>query len=60
MAPGTIWLALFFLVPLVTLARIALSTKPNQYLPSYEFTWAFSNFSDAISDNWDILIRSFG
>ena len=47
-SPGLLWLLLFFMVPMWTLLRIAISTKPNPYLPEYEFTWEWSNFSDAV------------
>jgi len=59
LSPGIIWLILFFLVPLWTLAKIALSDKPNPFLPEYDFSWKFSNFSDAVSDNIDLIGKSF-
>lgn len=59
LSPGVIWLVLFFLVPLYTLGKIALSVKPSAFQPTYDFTWAWSNFGDALSDNADVLIRSF-
>jgi spermidine/putrescine transport system permease protein len=60
LSPGMLWLILFFLVPLWTLLRIALSTKPNPFLPDYELTWRFSNFSDAVDRFQPELVRSFG
>ena len=54
-----LWLILFFLVPMWTLLRIALSTKPNAFLPDYEFTWEWENFSDAVERFQPELIRSF-
>ena len=59
LSPGMLWLILFFLVPMWTLLRIALSTKPNPFLPEYEFTWEWSNFSDAVSRFQPELVRSF-
>ena len=59
LSPGMLWLILFFLVPMWTLLRIALSTKPNPYLPEYEFTWEWSNFSNAVERFQPELIRSF-
>ena len=58
--PGLLWLILFFLVPMWTLLRIALSSKPNPYLPDYELTWEFGNFGDAVSRFQSELLRSFG
>ena len=57
--PGMLWLILFFLVPMWTLLKIALSTKPNAFLPEYDFTWHWSNFTDATSRFQPELIRSF-
>jgi spermidine/putrescine transport system permease protein len=50
------WLALFFLVPLAFLGYQSLQSGT---FPSYEFTWEFSNFTDAISDYREQLVRSF-
>src|ERR1700712_5433265 len=57
--PGMLWLILFFLVPMWTLLKIALSTKPNAFLPEYDLTWRWANFSDATSRFQPELIRSF-
>ncbi len=59
LSPGVIWLILFFLVPMGTLLKIALSTKPDPWLPNYDFSWHFANFTDAISDFRPELLRSF-
>ena len=59
LSPGMLWLILFFLVPMWTLLRIALSTKPNAFLPEYEFTWEWSNFSNAVERFQPELVRSF-
>ncbi|HRE01158.1 MAG TPA: hypothetical protein PLV68_07640, partial [Ilumatobacteraceae bacterium] len=37
--PGMLWLYFFFIVPLVTLLKIALSVKPDRNLPVYDLTW---------------------
>src|SRR5829696_3461508 len=55
-----LWLVLFFLVPMWTLLRIAVSTKPNPFLPDYELSWRWSNFSDAVDRFQPELVRSFG
>jgi spermidine/putrescine transport system permease protein len=59
LSPGMLWLILFFLVPLWTLLRIAVSTKPNPFLPDYELTWRWANFSDAVTRFQPELVRSF-
>ena len=60
LAPGVIWLLLFFLVPMYTLVRTSLSEKGSAFDPNdIELTWRFSTYSDAISDNTEQLVRSF-
>ena len=49
----------FFIVPLITLLKISLSTKPDRLLPHYEFTWEWSNFTTAFTDFGEQLLRSF-
>ena len=56
LAPGVAWLAVFFLIPLAFLGYQSLQSGT---FPDYEFTWEFSNFSDAISDHRTQLVRSF-
>jgi spermidine/putrescine transport system permease protein len=56
LAPGILWLAVFFLVPLGYLGYQSLQSG---VFPSFEFTWEFSNFSDAIGDYREQLVRSF-
>jgi spermidine/putrescine transport system permease protein len=58
-APGLLFLFIFFIVPLVTLFKISLSTKPDRLLPNYEFTWEWSNFGSAFDDFGSQLVRSF-
>jgi spermidine/putrescine transport system permease protein len=56
LAPGFAWLAVFFLVPLAYLAYQSLQSGT---FPTYEFTWEFSNYTDAFSDYRTQLVRSF-
>ena len=57
LAPGLLWLVLFFVVPNIQMVVMSLSSGTLR--SGFEFTWAFSNFSEAISDNREQLIRSF-
>jgi spermidine/putrescine transport system permease protein len=50
------WLVVFFVVPLGFLAYQSLQSG---IFPSYEFTWEFSNYREALSDNREQLVRSF-
>jgi spermidine/putrescine transport system permease protein len=56
LAPGLLWLAVFFLIPLGFLGYQSLQSG---IFPNFEFTWEFSNFSDAFSDYRTQLVRSF-
>jgi len=57
--PGMLFTFVFFVVPLITLLKIALSTKPDRLLPNYEFTWEWSNFSTAFDQFGTQLARAF-
>ena len=60
LSPGMLWLILFFLVPLVTLARTSLSVKTSRFDPNdISFTWELSNYTSSISDFSEQFIRSF-
>lgn len=60
LSPGILWLILFFLVPLVTLARTSLSVKTSRFDPNdIDFTWELANYTSAISDYSEQFIRSF-
>ena len=59
LSPGMLWLILFFIVPMGTLLKIALSEKPDPWLPNYNFDWRWSNFSDSVDRFSTELIRSF-
>lgn len=59
LSPGVLWLVLFFLVPLVTLAKTSLSTKKSRFDFDPQLTWDWGNYSDAFSTFDDQLLRSF-
>jgi spermidine/putrescine transport system permease protein len=56
LGPGMLWLAVFFLVPMVFLGYQSLQSG---LFPHFHFTWAWGNFSDALSSYHTQLIRSF-
>jgi spermidine/putrescine transport system permease protein len=56
LAPGVLWLGVFFLVPLVFLGYESLQSG---LFPDFQFTWEFSNFSNGIRDYHEQLVRSF-
>jgi spermidine/putrescine transport system permease protein len=56
LAPGILWLAIFFLIPLAFLGYQSLQSG---LFPDFQFTWEFSNFSNAIRDYHEQFARSF-
>lgn len=54
--PGLLWLIVFFLLPLFNQAGVSVMTGDPE--AGYEITWAFSNFTDAISEYGPQLERS--
>jgi spermidine/putrescine transport system permease protein len=57
LAPGLLWLLFFFALPLYFMGRVAL--EHGDIYSGYQFSWAFSNFTDAISNYHEQLLRSF-
>ncbi len=58
--PGLLCLYLFFIVPMVTLLKIALSVRPDANSNQLEFAWEWSNFSKAFTDFSEQLWRGLG
>jgi len=56
LAPGVLWLAVFFLVPLGFLAYQSLQTGSIEF--GYAFTWAWGNYWDAIRNYRPQFVRS--
>jgi spermidine/putrescine transport system permease protein len=57
LGPGGIWLLVFFLIPLVIM--IVTSLKSGGVLSGgFRFTWEFSNYTTALSQNSTFFIRS--
>jgi spermidine/putrescine transport system permease protein len=56
LAPGLAWLAVFFLVPTYYLAHTSLQSGSLDV--GYAFTWAWDNYSDAISTYEEQFLRS--
>lgn len=58
--PGLLVLYLFFVVPLVTLLKIALSVRTERGSSRVDFSWEWHNFSQAFTDFGPQLWRAFG
>jgi spermidine/putrescine transport system permease protein len=56
LSPGTIWLLLFFVVPLVYMVRLSLESG---LIGNLEFTWHWANYSDALRLYDTQFVRSF-
>ena len=57
LAPGLLWLLVFFAIPLWYMAQISL--KEGSIETGLEFTWHFQTYADAVSDYSAQLLRSF-
>jgi spermidine/putrescine transport system permease protein len=57
--PGMLWLALFYLAPLLTLLRLSLSTLPSRFAVEAEFDWNFGNYVTAFTDFAPQFQRAF-
>ncbi|HEU0288440.1 MAG TPA: ABC transporter permease, partial [Nocardioidaceae bacterium] len=57
--PGLLWLALFFLIPFYSLVATSLYDPAGTVFSGYEMTWEWSNYTTAITENWQPLVRSF-
>lgn len=56
LGPGTIWLLLFFVIPLYYLGRLSLNSG---VVGTLEFNWHWVNYSDALSLYDTQFVRSF-
>ena len=57
LAPGLVWLVLFFVIPLYFMGRLALESGSLE--TGFNFTWEWSNFSDSLSRYDTQFVRSF-
>ena len=58
--PGMAWLAIFFIVPLVTLLSTSTQTRPEgAEIGVYTQTWRFANYPDTIDEYLTVFGRSF-
>jgi spermidine/putrescine transport system permease protein len=60
-APGTVWLGVFFILPMVTMLILSLETRaPARGFQNagYQFTWHFSIYQEALSQYHTQFVRS--
>jgi spermidine/putrescine transport system permease protein len=60
MVPGTVWLALFFLVPTLTLVSTSLYDPAGSIAAGYAMAWELGNYVEAIEVYGPTFVRSFG
>ena len=58
LAPGSVWLILFFVVPMYYMGQMALRSGSLE-TGGFVLTWEWSNFGDSLSGNGEQLMRSF-
>src|ERR1041384_2539029 len=58
LGPGLAWRVVFFAIPLVNQLNVSLQTGDPE--TGYVFNWAFSTYTDAISDYSEQFLRSIG
>ncbi|MGE5745634.1 MAG: ABC transporter permease [Solirubrobacterales bacterium] len=59
LAPGAIWLILFFVVPMYFMGEMSLRSGIPNSPEGFTFNWAFSNFSDALAGRGEQIVRTF-
>ncbi|HEY5596044.1 MAG TPA: ABC transporter permease [Candidatus Bipolaricaulota bacterium] len=57
LAPGLVWLILFFVIPLFTLGEVSL--KEGSFAKGFQQTFHWQNFSDTLSEYGEQFLRSF-
>jgi spermidine/putrescine transport system permease protein len=57
LAPGLIWLLLFFVIPMYFMGELSLKTGSLE--TGYQLTWAWENFTDGLSDYSTQFGRAF-
>ena len=57
--PAMVFMFVFFVVPIISLLKSSLSTKPNRFKPEYKFTWEWGNYRSAFTRFGGHLLRSF-
>lgn len=58
LAPGSVWLLAFFVVPMYYMGQMALRSG-SLASGGFVLTWEWSNFGDSLSGNTEQLLRSF-
>jgi spermidine/putrescine transport system permease protein len=57
LAPGALWLALFFVIPMYFMGELALRSGSPEV--GFVFDWNWANFPDSLQGNTEQIVRSF-
>lgn len=57
LAPGLIWLVVFFVIPMYFMGELSLKTGSLE--SGFQLTWAFENYTDSISQYSTQFLRAF-
>jgi spermidine/putrescine transport system permease protein len=58
--PGIAWLAVFFVLPIITLVSTSTQTRPSgAEVGVYRQTFRFANYPEALSEYAEVFLRSF-
>ena len=59
LAPGAIWLILFFVVPMYFMGEMSLRSGIPNTPEGFTFSWEFSNYSEALEGRGEQIVRTF-
>jgi spermidine/putrescine transport system permease protein len=57
LAPGAIWLILFFVIPMYFMAELSL--RSGTFTEGFRFSWEWSNFPNSLDGRWEQIGRTF-
>jgi spermidine/putrescine transport system permease protein len=58
LAPGAIWLILFFVVPMYFMGEMSLRSGIPNTPEGFTFSWEFSNYTEALEGRWSQIART--
>jgi spermidine/putrescine transport system permease protein len=59
LAPGALWLLLFFVIPMYFMAEMSLRSGIPNTPEGFTFSWDFSNYSEALEGRGEQIARTF-
>jgi spermidine/putrescine transport system permease protein len=59
LAPGAIWLILFFAIPMYFMGEMSLRSGVPNTPEGFTFSWDFANYSEALAGRGEQIVRTF-